>query len=283
MATTLTWLDCCKILFAIILPPIAVLLDRGCGPQLVLNIILTLCGWLPVILQKESQTATPQTNAPGQSSATQPAVTIGEKPATATPAGADNKPLIHLRMPVACKDCLKVVFAVILPPVAVMMERGCGTVWCISFILTILFFVPVGEEVDSELEAKLEGLQSETDELLVKIAALRRTCPDNIRERFFMQLEDLERAMPGVKETLAPMEVNLEMNELALEGLIQQLEKLKGLNQLVAKLRRARTVLTETSTLEESKAPAEDLSDMLSRQRRITRQHDLASKLLAQQ
>jgi chromosome segregation ATPase len=82
------------------------------------------------------------------------------------------------------------------------------------------------------LETKLEGLQAETDNLLVEITTLRRTCPENIREKFFMQLEDLERAMPGVKETLAPMEVNLEMNELALESLIQQLEKLKSLNQV---------------------------------------------------
>lgn len=36
-----------KIILAILLPPIAVLLERGIGMTLLLNILLTLLAWLP--------------------------------------------------------------------------------------------------------------------------------------------------------------------------------------------------------------------------------------------
>lgn len=36
-----------KILLAIFLPPIAVFLERGLGLSLLLNIVLTILGWLP--------------------------------------------------------------------------------------------------------------------------------------------------------------------------------------------------------------------------------------------
>ena len=42
--------DIIKIILALILPPIAVLVDRGLGKQLLLNIILTLFGYLPGII-----------------------------------------------------------------------------------------------------------------------------------------------------------------------------------------------------------------------------------------
>lgn len=35
------------ILLAVFLPPVAVVLDRGCGPQLLINILLTICGHIP--------------------------------------------------------------------------------------------------------------------------------------------------------------------------------------------------------------------------------------------
>jgi uncharacterized membrane protein YqaE (UPF0057 family) len=44
---TVTIMDVCKIFWAIFLPPLAVFLEKGCGSALVLNIILTLLGWLP--------------------------------------------------------------------------------------------------------------------------------------------------------------------------------------------------------------------------------------------
>ncbi|KAI6150378.1 plasma membrane proteolipid 3 [Pisolithus tinctorius] len=42
--------DICKIIFAFILPPLGVFLERGCGADLLINICLTLLGWLPGII-----------------------------------------------------------------------------------------------------------------------------------------------------------------------------------------------------------------------------------------
>ncbi|KAJ5390244.1 uncharacterized protein N7496_001312 [Penicillium cataractarum] len=39
--------DICKIIFAIILPPLGVFLERGCGADLLINICLTILGWIP--------------------------------------------------------------------------------------------------------------------------------------------------------------------------------------------------------------------------------------------
>lgn len=36
-----------KILLAILLPPVAVALERGAGQSLVINILLTILGWIP--------------------------------------------------------------------------------------------------------------------------------------------------------------------------------------------------------------------------------------------
>lgn len=36
--------DICKIIFAVILPPLGVFLEVGCGTQLLLNILLTILG-----------------------------------------------------------------------------------------------------------------------------------------------------------------------------------------------------------------------------------------------
>lgn len=42
--------DICKILLAIILPPVGVFLEVGCTGQLFLNIILTILGYIPGII-----------------------------------------------------------------------------------------------------------------------------------------------------------------------------------------------------------------------------------------
>ncbi|VUC24747.1 unnamed protein product [Clonostachys rosea] len=42
--------DICKIIFAIILPPLGVFLERGCGVDLLINIPLTILGWLPGLI-----------------------------------------------------------------------------------------------------------------------------------------------------------------------------------------------------------------------------------------
>ncbi|KAH7555501.1 hypothetical protein BM1_07124 [Bipolaris maydis] len=41
--------DICKILLAIILPPIGVFLERGCGADFLINILLTILGYIPLI------------------------------------------------------------------------------------------------------------------------------------------------------------------------------------------------------------------------------------------
>ncbi|KAI3572437.1 plasma membrane proteolipid 3 [Fusarium oxysporum f. sp. albedinis] len=49
MALTLS--DICKFIFAIFLPPIGVLLERGCWhADLLINILLTILGYLPGVL-----------------------------------------------------------------------------------------------------------------------------------------------------------------------------------------------------------------------------------------
>ncbi|CAG9943914.1 unnamed protein product [Clonostachys rosea f. rosea IK726] len=42
--------DICKIIFAVILPPLGVFLERGCGVDLLINIPLTILGWLPGLI-----------------------------------------------------------------------------------------------------------------------------------------------------------------------------------------------------------------------------------------
>ena len=42
--------DICKIILAIILPPLGVFLERGCGSDLLINILLTILGYIPGII-----------------------------------------------------------------------------------------------------------------------------------------------------------------------------------------------------------------------------------------
>jgi uncharacterized membrane protein YqaE (UPF0057 family) len=42
--------DICKIILAVILPPLGVFLERGCGADLLINILLTILGYLPGII-----------------------------------------------------------------------------------------------------------------------------------------------------------------------------------------------------------------------------------------
>ncbi|KAH6854359.1 hypothetical protein B0I37DRAFT_410452 [Chaetomium sp. MPI-CAGE-AT-0009] len=42
--------DICKIIFAVIIPPLGVFLERGCGSDLLINILLTVLGYLPGIV-----------------------------------------------------------------------------------------------------------------------------------------------------------------------------------------------------------------------------------------
>ncbi|KHN75220.1 Plasma membrane proteolipid 3, partial [Toxocara canis] len=45
-----TCTDICKLIFAIIFPPIGVFLEVGCTAQLAINILLTLLGYIPGII-----------------------------------------------------------------------------------------------------------------------------------------------------------------------------------------------------------------------------------------
>jgi uncharacterized membrane protein YqaE (UPF0057 family) len=38
------------VILAIIFPPLPVLLETGCGGTLLLNVVLTICGWLPGVV-----------------------------------------------------------------------------------------------------------------------------------------------------------------------------------------------------------------------------------------
>ncbi|KAJ7740703.1 hypothetical protein DFH07DRAFT_838839 [Mycena maculata] len=42
--------DILKIIVAIILPPLGVFLERGCGADLLINILLTILGWIPGVI-----------------------------------------------------------------------------------------------------------------------------------------------------------------------------------------------------------------------------------------
>jgi len=42
--------DLCKIVFAVILPPLGVFLERGCGVDFLINIGLTILGFIPGII-----------------------------------------------------------------------------------------------------------------------------------------------------------------------------------------------------------------------------------------
>ncbi|KAM0189790.1 hypothetical protein ACHAPA_008593 [Fusarium lateritium] len=42
--------DICKIILAVILPPVGVFLERGCGADFFINILLTILGYIPGII-----------------------------------------------------------------------------------------------------------------------------------------------------------------------------------------------------------------------------------------
>jgi len=42
--------DICKIILAIFIPPLGVFLERGCGADFLINILLTILGYIPGII-----------------------------------------------------------------------------------------------------------------------------------------------------------------------------------------------------------------------------------------
>jgi uncharacterized membrane protein YqaE (UPF0057 family) len=51
--------DIVKIIIAILLPPLGVFLERGCGADLLINILLTILGYIPGIIHALYVTTTP--------------------------------------------------------------------------------------------------------------------------------------------------------------------------------------------------------------------------------
>jgi len=45
-----TPMDICKMIFAVIFPPLGVFLEKGCGVDLLINILLTILGWIPGVI-----------------------------------------------------------------------------------------------------------------------------------------------------------------------------------------------------------------------------------------
>lgn len=48
--------DICKIILAVILPPLGVFLERGCNADFLINILLTILGYIPGIIHALSVT-----------------------------------------------------------------------------------------------------------------------------------------------------------------------------------------------------------------------------------
>ncbi|KAI2802980.1 plasma membrane proteolipid Pmp3 [Blomia tropicalis] len=108
-----------QLLFAILMPPISVLLSRGCDFHLILNIILTILGFVPGIIHAVKFYCQILLKERSQSPPT-------------------NQPI----MPFTCSDICKIILAVILPPLGVLAEKGCGVDLLINIALTILGFIP---------------------------------------------------------------------------------------------------------------------------------------------
>ncbi|AOW25951.1 plasma membrane proteolipid 3 [Candida albicans P57072] len=45
-------------------------------------------------------------------------------------------------MPFTCSDIIKIIVAIILPPLGVFLERGCSSSLFINILLTILGYIP---------------------------------------------------------------------------------------------------------------------------------------------
>ncbi|KAF8979803.1 plasma membrane proteolipid Pmp3 [Entomortierella lignicola] len=54
----LTFSDIFKFIFAVIFPPLGVLLEKGCGCDLLINIALTCLGYIPEMFRKTPTAST---------------------------------------------------------------------------------------------------------------------------------------------------------------------------------------------------------------------------------
>ncbi len=90
--------SCTKAVLGVLLPPVAVLIEKGCGCDFIINLLLTIClAWIGGI--------------------------------------------IHAFHVFGVSICINVL-CLLLPPVAVLLEFGCGCDFLISLVLTLLAYIP---------------------------------------------------------------------------------------------------------------------------------------------
>jgi len=54
-------------------------------------------------------------------------------------------------MALTCSDILKIILAIILPPIGVLIEKGCGVDLLINIALTILGYIPGKEYITTNV------------------------------------------------------------------------------------------------------------------------------------
>lgn len=145
------------------------------------------------------------------------------------------------------------------------------------------------------MEFKLKELQKKADELLTEVAQLRRDCPTELRSSFESFIADQQKLnLPEfyLENSNKIYAENIQLDPSQLGRLGDELDRLQKLNQsipdLAAKLERAKAVLDDApkngaQSEEHQIINTDQLSEMEARQRQITRQMDLAGRLLSLQ
>lgn len=142
------------------------------------------------------------------------------------------------------------------------------------------------EPIDEELEAKLQGLQEEVDNILAKVARYRREYPKQAKQMLQSQLVEIRQQLerlpqPSVTQTLIAQ--SLSRAQLAqFEDRVKRLAALRQtIPQVLAKLERGREViLTETAKHKDATNPT-NLTDAFDKHHRINKQLTLAALLSA--
>lgn len=155
------------------------------------------------------------------------------------------------------------------------------------------------EPLDESLEAKLQEIQTETDNLLVQVTRYRKKYPQIASKNYTLALDKCLSNIDHQLEGLCRPAILATKPELP-DGLmidysfkIEKLSQLKSsIPEIVAKLHRARQVLTEEGARVIKGQPwaasvndensTENLSDLINSQRRIERQLDMANKIFQQ-
>lgn len=154
------------------------------------------------------------------------------------------------------------------------------------------------EPIDDSLEAKLQELQNETDNLLVEVTRYRKRYPEIAAKNYSLTLDKCLQNIDVQLESLATgaAQVNCPPRHELPDGLMIdfsfKMEKLAQLQssipEIVAKLQRARKVLKDEGTrvmksssddTTMSDNMTENLSELINSQRRVEKQLDLANKI----